>query len=68
VRVNVEPGKIDKALRVLKRKMQNEGIIREMRSRERYEKPSEKKRRKEAEAVRRHRKALRKREERERAR
>lgn len=68
MRVTVEPGKIDKALKVLKRKMQSEGILREMRSRERYEKPSEKKRRREAEAVRRHRKALRKREERESAR
>jgi len=65
LRVNVEPGKIEKALSVLKRKMQGEGIFREMRRREFYEKPSEQRRRKHAEALRRHRKAERKRAERD---
>jgi ribosomal protein S21 len=68
VRVSVEPGKIEQALKVLKRKLQAEGIVREMRQHEWYEKPSERKRRKKAMAIRRYKKALRKQEERDRAR
>lgn len=59
MRVSVEPGKIDRAIRTLKRKMQGEGLFREMRRGEHYEKPSEKRRRAKAEALRRHRKAMR---------
>ena len=51
---------VDQALRVLKKKMQREGIFREMRSRKAYEKPSQRKTREKAEAVRRARKAARK--------
>lgn len=63
--VKVRDDQIDRALKILKRKMQTEGIFREMRMREAYEKPSAANRRRKAEAVRRHRKELRKREERE---
>lgn len=63
--VKVRDGQIEKALRTLKRKLQSEGVFREMRLREHYEKPSERRKRKEAEAVRRHRKAIRKQAERE---
>lgn len=56
---------VDQALRALKKKMQREGIFREMKLRRTYEKPSEKKVREKAEAVRRVRKLLRKRMDRE---
>lgn len=56
---------VDQALRALKKKMQREGVFREMKLRRNFEKPSEKRAREQAEAVRRHRKMLRKRMERE---
>ena len=43
VSVNVRDNNVDQALRVLKKKMQREGIFREMKLRRHYEKPSEKK-------------------------
>lgn len=63
VRVIVRDGKVEQALRKLKRDMQREGIFRELKRHEFFEKPSEVRKRKEAEAVRRHRKELRKRED-----
>ena len=56
---------IDQALRVLKKKMQREGVFREMKLRGHYEKPSEKRARERGEAVRRYRKLQRKRLQRE---
>ena len=56
---------MDQALKALKKKMQREGIFREMKLRRSYEKPSERKAREKAEGVRRHRKLIRKRLERE---
>jgi small subunit ribosomal protein S21 len=50
---------------VLKKKLQREGIFREMKVRSTYEKPSEKRVREKAEALRRMRKLMRKRLERE---
>jgi small subunit ribosomal protein S21 len=49
---------------VLKKKMQREGVFREMKLRRCYEKPSERRVREKSEAVRRYRKMLRKRMER----
>jgi small subunit ribosomal protein S21 len=63
MQVIVQDNNIDKALRVLKRRMQREGIYREMRLRRHYEKPSEKRAREKAEAIRRIRKQERKRRE-----
>ncbi len=63
VQIVVKDNNVDQALRVLKKKMQREGIFREMKMRRSYEKPSEKRVREEAEAVRRARKLARKREE-----
>ena len=51
---------VDQALRALKKKMQREGIFREMKMRRSFEKPSEKKAREKAEAIRRARKLARK--------
>ncbi|MCB1681475.1 MAG: 30S ribosomal protein S21 [Rhodospirillales bacterium] len=65
VSVNVKDNNVDQALRVLKKKMQREGLFREMKLRRNYEKPSEKKAREKAEAVRRFRKMERKKRERE---
>ena len=56
---------MDQALRVLKKKMQREGIFREMKMRRDFEKPSIKKKREQAESVRRSRKMDRKRKERD---
>ncbi len=65
VEVNVRDNNVEQALRVLKKKMQREGIYREMKMRRHFEKPSEKRVREEGEAVRRYRKLMRKRMERE---
>jgi small subunit ribosomal protein S21 len=61
MQVFVRDNDVSAALRVLKRKMQREGIFREMKRRRAYEKPSERKAREKAEAFRRYRKAMRKR-------
>lgn len=53
VQVHVRDNNVDQALRALKKKMQREGIFREMKLRRNYEKPSEKRAREQAEAVRR---------------
>ena len=61
VHVLVRDNNVDQALRALKKKMQREGIFREMKMRRSYEKPSERRTREKAEAVRRSRKLARKR-------
>ena len=63
--VTVRDNNVDQALRVLKKKMQREGVFREMKNRRSYEKPSERRARETAESTRRVRKLMRKRLERE---
>ena len=58
--VTVRDNNVDQALRALKKKMQREGIFREMKMRRSFEKPSEKRAREKAEAIRRARKLARK--------
>ena len=65
LQVVVRDNNVDQALKALKKKMQREGIFREMKLRGAYEKPSEKKAREKAEAVRRARKLQRKKLQRE---
>ena len=65
VHVTVRDNNVDQALKALKKKMQREGIFREMKMRRHYEKPSEKRAREKAEAIRRTRKLERKRLSRE---
>jgi len=65
VQVLVRDNNVDQALKALKKKMQREGIFREMKLRGHYEKPSERKAREKAEAIRRARKLARKRLQRE---
>jgi small subunit ribosomal protein S21 len=60
LQVLVRDNNIDQALRVLKKKMQREGVFREMKQRKSYEKPSERKNREKYEAIRRARKLARK--------
>lgn len=56
-------GNIEQALRALKKKMQREGIFREMKLRRNYENSSEEKKRRDAESDRRRRKLDRKRQQ-----
>ena len=65
VQVTVRDNNVDQALKVLKKKLQREGVFREMKLRRAFEKPSERRAREKAEAVRRGRKLERKRLERE---
>ena len=65
VQVLVRDNNVDQALKALKKKMQREGSFREMKRHVHYEKPSEKRARQKAEAVRRARKLARKRAQRE---
>ncbi len=61
LQVSVRDNNVDQALRALKKKLQREGVFREMKLRTHYEKPSEKRARQRAEAIRRARKLARKR-------
>ncbi|MDX7949618.1 30S ribosomal protein S21 [Lichenihabitans sp. Uapishka_5] len=65
MQVLVRDNNVDQALRALKRKLQREGVLRELKARRHYEKPSEKRAREAQEAVRRARKLARKQAERE---
>ncbi|MFT5067781.1 MAG: small subunit ribosomal protein S21 [Reinekea sp.] len=65
MQVSVRENNVDQALRALKKKLQREGVFREMKQKQAFEKPSEKKAREKAEAIRRQRKLARKKLERE---
>lgn len=65
MQVTVRDNNVDQAYRVLKKKLQREGVFREMKLRDHYEKPSEKKARERTESVRRVRKLARKMAQRE---
>ena len=60
MQIYVRDNNVDQALKALKKKMQREGVFREMKRRRFYEKPSEKTARRKGEAVRRARKLARK--------
>jgi small subunit ribosomal protein S21 len=65
VLVQVRDNNVDQALKALKKKMQREGVFREMKLKQHYEKPSEKRARERAEGIRRARKLARKKAQRE---
>ena len=65
MQVSVRDNNVDQALRALKKKLQREGVFREMKLRQAYEKPSEKRARQKAAAIRRARKLARKKAQRE---
>ncbi|RNC67464.1 MAG: 30S ribosomal protein S21 [Desulfuromonadales bacterium] len=59
MQIAVQGNDIERAMKNLKRKLQMEGFFKEMKKRQYYEKPSVKKKRKQAEAERKRRKAMR---------
>jgi small subunit ribosomal protein S21 len=65
MRIFVRDNNVEQALRILKKKMQREGLFREMKANEAFEKPSEKRVREKTEAIRRARKMARKKAQRE---
>lgn len=65
MRIFVRDNNVDQALRFLKKKMQREGLFREIKAHAAYEKPSERRVREKAEAIRRAKKLARKKAQRE---
>ena len=65
MQVFVRDNNVDQALKILKKKLTREGILRELKRRRAYEKPSERKVREKAEAIKRARKLARKQAQRE---
>ena len=65
MQVSVRDNNVDQALRALKEELHREGVFREMKLRQHFEKPSEKRAREKAEAIRRARKLARKKAQRE---
>jgi small subunit ribosomal protein S21 len=65
MRIMVRDNNVEQAIRFLKKKLQREGLFREMKAREAFEKPSEKRVREHAEAIRRAKKNARKKAQRE---
>ena len=51
ITIEVRNGNLEQALRVLKKKSQKSGILKELKARQYFEKPSEKKRRKKKEGI-----------------
>lgn len=65
MQVLVRDNNVDQALRVLKKKLQREGVFREMKARRAYEKPSEKRNREKEAAISRARKEAKKKAQRD---
>ena len=65
MQILVRDNNVEQALRVLKKKLQREGVLRELKQRRHFEKPSERRVREKADAIRRSRKAARKQAQRE---
>ena len=64
VTVTVKNGNVDRAMRTLKKKLQKEGLLKELKQRQFFEKPSAKKARKKAEGIKRYQRTLKKKMER----
>ena len=64
MQVVVKNGNVERAMRTLKKKLQKEGLLKELKQRQYFEKPSVKKARKKAEGVKRYQRNLRKKMER----
>ena len=60
LKIEVRNGNVEQAMRVMKRKLMKEGVMKELRAREYYEKPSAKKRRKKKEGIANYKKAQKK--------
>ena len=64
VTVTVKNGNVDRAMRTLKKKLQKEGLLKELKQRQFFEKPSAKRKRKKAEGIKRYQRNLKKKQER----
>ena len=64
VTVTVKNGNVDRAMRTLKKKLQKEGLLKELKQKQYFEKPSAKKARKKAEGIKRYQRNLKKKMER----
>ena len=64
VTVTVKNGNVDRAMRTLKKKLQKEGLLKELKQRQFFEKPSAKRARKKAEGIKRYQRNLKKKIER----
>ena len=64
VTVTVKNGNVDSAMRTLKKKLQKEGLLKELKQRQFFEKPSAKRKRKKAEGIKRYQRNLKKKIER----
>ncbi len=58
IQVRVLDNDLEKAMRILKKKIQNDGLFKRLKLKKNYEKPSEHRRRKQREALRRQRIAI----------
>ena len=64
MQVVVKNGNVERAMRTLKKKLQKEGLLRELKQKQYFEKPSAKRKRKRAEGIKRYQRALKKKQER----
>ena len=64
VTVVVKNGNVDRAMRTLKKKLQKEGLLKELKQKQYFEKPSAKRKRKKAEGIERYQRNLKKKMER----
>ena len=64
VTVTVKNGNVERAMRTLKKKLQKEGLLKELKQKQYFEKPSAKKARKKAEGIKRYQRNLKKKMER----
>ena len=64
MQVVVKNGNVERAMRTLKKKLQKEGLLRELKQKQYFEKPSAKRKRKKAEAIKRYQRNLKKKMER----
>ena len=64
MQVVVKNGNVERAMRTLKKKLQKEGLLKELKQKQYFEKPSAKRKRKKAEGVKRYQRALKKKQER----
>ena len=64
MQVVVKNGNVERAMRTLKKKIQKEGLLRELKQKQYFEKPSAKRARKKAEGIKRYQRNLKKKMER----
>ena len=64
MQIVVKNGNVERAMRTLKKKLQKEGLLKELKQKQYFEKPSAKKARKKAEGVKRYQRNLKKKQER----